>query len=197
MLKEHEPRLHSSTGTATIGRPWRSLLLVLALALAFSMMIMAGEDAQAQKDKRKKARSFSEEDTVQQADFRREQANGAPINRTSDPFTFERTRKIASLNRIDLVLTLRPEENNFDADDLTLALDGINTGIQADETSTDGRNVKLRFNGVPDNADEILDELQEDGELQARLIDNGDNEVTISGNFDTTLEIRGKTRGRN
>lgn len=195
MFKEQEPTLRARTEAITTRWPWRVLLLALALTVAISMMAFAGEGVQA---KKKKSRSFSQQDTAVQADYNRRPANGAPINNIFDPFRFSKTSKMTSLNRVALAQTVRPDPNmNFDANELFLALDGINTGISARVYTTDPNgNVVLLFNGVPANAPRILNALQRDGRLQASLIDVGGNELTSNGRFTTVLVIKGKLQKR-
>jgi hypothetical protein len=79
--------------------------------------------------------------------------------------------------------------------DLTLALDGIDTGIALNgfppadpDTETIG--------GVPLNKEQILAALQADGELEASIIDAdpGDNMLGVPSAFETTLALKGKQK---
>lgn len=120
---------------------------------------------------------------------------GAPINNQSDPFTFSNTPKITSLSQISITLRLRGENNNFNSNDLTLALDGIDTGIRLSGFDTNGQT--LTFTGSPGNAAQILAALKQDGQLQATIVDSDSNRVSIPTNTNTTLVIQGKVQKQN
>ena len=95
---------------------------------------------------------------------------------------------------------------NFD--ELTLALDGIDTGLKLNgawqvitEPGQDDIRPPLTFTGTPLNADAILDALKGDGQLVGTILDSqpGDDFITLGsseGGFGTTtLVINGVATG--
>jgi hypothetical protein len=95
---------------------------------------------------------------------------------------------------------------NFD--ELTLALDGIDTGLKLNgawqvitEPGQDDIRPPLTFTGAPLNADAVLDALKDDGQLVGTILDSqpGDDFITLGssqGGFGTTtLVINGVATG--
>jgi hypothetical protein len=116
------------------------------------------------------------------------------------PYAFSRVGKLRRLERVTITLTVddgETEAGDPDHGQLSLALDGIDTGILLDGFP-DGE-LTLTRGGVPDNAPQILAALRTDGELEASIIDHTlilDNLLTIPSDFDTTLTLRGKQRAK-
>jgi hypothetical protein len=169
---------------AGIRRP--SFLAVIALSLA-AVVAFTG-DALA------KAQTLT--DTVPQSDFADFiTAEGAPLT-GPDPYTFgNEVQACESIDSITVTLTLFDGDTGrgpFDTDrnDLTLGLDGIDTGI-ALNGFPDSETVTNTLTGVPKHMTQILAALKEDGQLVGSVIDRkpDDNFVGIPATFDTTLEI--------
>jgi hypothetical protein len=80
----------------------------------------------------------------------------------------------------------------FDTDrnNLTLGLDGIDTGILLNGFR-DSETVTRTITGIPNNAAQILAAMKADGQLVGTIIDRtpNDNFVEIPATFDTTLQI--------
>jgi hypothetical protein len=169
---------------AGIRRP--SFLAVIALSLA-AVVAFTG-DALA------KAQTLT--DTVPQSDFADFiTAEGAPLT-GPDPYTFgNEVQACESIDSITVTLTLFDGDTGrgpFDTDrnDLTLGLDGIDTGI-ALNGFPDSETVTNTLTGVPKHMAQILAALKEDGQLVGSVIDRkpDSNFVGIPATFDTTLEI--------
>jgi hypothetical protein len=122
-------------------------------------------------------------------------ASGAAF--TALPFDFS-AQNYTGLGAIDaLTLTLRINDGDtshdaFDFGQLTLALDGIDTGILLNgfrNNKTDTRT----FTSAPANADAILAALRLDGRLNPSVLDRSpnDNLVLFPANFKATLSITG------
>jgi hypothetical protein len=81
---------------------------------------------------------------------------------------------------------------DFDFNDLTLYLDGINTGIILNGWPNDASDFRNTVSGTPLNGDAILAALQADGKLIATFsdADPNDNFWDLSGGFDATLKIK-------
>ncbi len=171
-------------------------LLVALLGLALLAPGCDGDDAAVAKKKR--LRPFTRSATVQQSGVTVFPANNAAIN--NFPYAFSRVGKLRRLERVTITLTVddgETEAGDPDHGQLSLALDGIDTGILLDGFP-DGE-LTLTRGGVPDNAPQILAALRTDGELEASIIDHTlilDNLLTIPSDFDTTLTLRGKQRAK-
>jgi hypothetical protein len=119
---------------------------------------------------------------------------GVPLTGPS-PYTFgPQVQDCVSIESITVTLTLFDGDTGsgpFDTErnDLTLGLDGIDTGILLNgfrDSETDTRTIT----GIPNNAAQILAALKADGQLVGTIIDRtpNDNFVGIP-TFDTTLQI--------
>jgi hypothetical protein len=120
---------------------------------------------------------------------------GEQASLTARPYTFpaQDVASCLSIQSISVTLTLDDGDTGageFDEGDLTLGLDGIDTGIELDGFP-DGQEVTLTITGSPNNAAAILVALKADNELDGSILDAdpGDNTVDIPASFDTTLEI--------
>ena len=116
-------------------------------------------------------------------------ANGgatAPINadgtttQAADPFTFTGIGSFTSIDSISITLTIfdgNTGPGEADENALTLALDGIDTGI-ALNGFLGGEEITLTITGTPMNAAAILAALQADGQLNARIFDSTGTIIT-------------------
>lgn len=98
----------------------------------------------------------------------------APINDEGDPFTFGGIGGFSSIESISITLTIfdgNTGPGEADENALTLALDGIDTGI-ALNGFLGGEEITLTITGTPNNAAAIFAALQTDGQLNARILDS-------------------------
>lgn len=178
----------------------KRVLAVLAAAVAVATTGLAGVSiVDPQKADAARLKSFTKTDTARQSnEF--SPANGLHINVTSDPFTYSGVGKIRSLTELTITATLEgggTGPGEIDEDNLTLALDGIDTGIKLNGFRNATRDTQT-ISGVPANARAILAALKANGKLQATIIDHtpDDNNMIWApgGDIDTTLTIKGKRR---
>jgi hypothetical protein len=97
----------------------------------------------------------------------------APINAESDPFTFSGIQGFTSIESISITLTIfdgNTGPGEADENALTLALDGIDTGIRLNGF-LGGDEITLTITGTPINGAAILAALA-DGQLNARIFDS-------------------------
>jgi len=188
MLSEKLAR-HSTGG--------RFFLVVLAVAMALSMAL-AG-DAEAKKKKKKnrpgQVALITKERTVVQSGDTNIPAQNAKINATNAPFDFANPEKFTSIQNISITATIEDGDSapgEFAENDLTLALNGIDTGIKLNGYRSD--QVDTRTNaGAPANADQVLAALKADGELNATIVDHDPPGIlSVPANFQTTLVLKGK-----
>ena len=166
----------------------RRLFLLLAIGLAVSLPAMLHDNAAI-------AATSTRADRVVQSGFSGviPEQNGAPITAGSAPFTFQKVGKIRKIT-----ITLTVEDGNtgtgptdFDRNDLTLALDGIDTGIRLNDfrfSETDRRTIS----GEPINKQQLKAALKADGKLRASILDadpgNNEDPNNIT-NPDTTTTV--------
>jgi len=133
----------------------------------------------------------------------------APINadgttaQPADPFTFIGAGAFTSIDSISITLTIfdgNTGPGEADENNLTLQLDGINTGI-ALNGFLGAQEITLTITGTPLNAAAILAAFQ-DGVLNARIVDStgtavaGQNDLTVPASdvggtpFFATLSIK-------
>jgi hypothetical protein len=170
--------------------------ILIALILVMPLMLLGTESDQSAQAAR--LRRFTKTSTVAHAAQDDVQANGFLITEVGNPFTFQDVDKITKITKIAITLTLAgasTQAGDPDQGNLTLALDGIDTGLLLDglpqaDTGT------LTISGVPVNEAEIRARLLRDGKLSATIIDAtpGDNGMSASSADDTTLVIKGKRR---
>ncbi len=185
--------------SSTSGRFFLMVLTVgLAIAMAFSIAL-AG-DAEAKKKKKKKKQPgqvalIVKERTVVQSGDNNVPAEGAKINAANTPFELDNPEKFASLQNISITATLTDADTGpgeFAENDLSLALDGIDTGIKLNGYRNNQTDTRTN-SGAPANADQILAALKADGKLQASIIDAAPpNSLSVPANFQTTLVLKGK-----
>jgi hypothetical protein len=108
---------------------------------------------------------------------------------------------LSSIDNISVSLTLNDGDTapgDFDFGNLTLALDGIDTGLKLDGFTDDAidpnQPITLTFSGTPNNAAAILAALQADGQLVGTINDAtpGDNIFNAPSSSNTTLDITGQ-----
>jgi hypothetical protein len=142
------------------------------------------------------ARAQTLTDTVPQSGFHDFiPSEGAPLT-GPDPYTFgNEVRDCESIEGITVTLTLFDGDTgrgpfNTERNELTLGLDGIDTGI-ALNGFPGSETVTNTLSGVPKNTSQILAALKADGQLAGTVIDRSpnDNFVGILDTFDTTLKI--------
>jgi hypothetical protein len=119
-----------------------------------------------------------------------------PLTATGWDYYDQPYEALTSLDWLAVTLTLEDGDTlpgNFDRDQLTLALDGIDTGIRLNGFG-DGALTTLTVSGVPANREALLGALQQDGVLVGTIIDHtaGDNFLGIPAAFTTTLALQGE-----
>lgn len=176
------------------------LLLVLGLSVVLTP-IQSDDGVSAAKSKRQ---NFVKTDTVAQSDASNDITQVAAITSEDAPFSFEKVAKMRRLERITFTATIDDGDTgpgDIDENDLTLALDGIDTGIVLNgfrNNETDTQTVS----GAPINQSQILAALKADGVLAAAFVDddvdgvNGNNFLDVPGEFNTTLALKGKQKGK-
>jgi hypothetical protein len=171
--------------------------LLVGLFLLVSLVVLAGDrDQPAQAGK--KLKSFTKTSVVAQADQAGVLAEDFTITSAAAPYTFAKVGKIRKITQIRITLTLTDgttAPGTHDEDDLTLALDGIDTGLRLngfDEVEEDTRTVS----GKPINESQLRAALKADGTLAATIIDAdpGDNLISSSSADVTTLVLKGKQK---
>jgi len=128
---------------------------------------------------------------------------GTPYDYTAQPYN-----QLVSIDSIVVTLTISDGDSGvgeFDFNDLTLGLDGIDTGLKLNSFLNNNIVTQtLTQLPVPLQA-QILAALQADGKLVGTVIDaDADGQVTApdfigfpsaNGNIQTTLDINGQTAG--
>ena len=118
---------------------------------------------------------------------------------STDPYNFQAQQaaldSLVSIERIAVTLTILDGDTalgEFDFGNLTLRLDGIETGIRLNGFRNNQTDT-LRIEAAPTNAADILTALKADGRLTGTIFDaDADNDGRlISRDFATTLEIIG------
>jgi hypothetical protein len=170
--------------------------ILLALILVLPLMLLGAERDQSAQAAR--LRKFTKTSTVAHAAQDDVQANGFLITEVGTPFTFPGVDKVTKIAKIAITVTLAgggTQAGDPEQGALTLALDGIDTGLLLDglpqaDTGT------VTISGIPNNEAEIRARLQRDGKLSATIIDAtpGDNGMSASSADNTTLVIKGKRR---
>jgi Bacterial Ig-like domain len=157
----------------------------LLLALMAAMLLACAGAASAQ--------TQTLTSTVKQSGYDDFNPNPVPINGSPYDYSGQGYASLVSIDQVSITMTLFDGDTgpgDFDRDQLTLGLDGIDTGIKLndflDETTT-----TQTITGVPNNAADILAALQADGQLNATVIDQSpdDNILTFDATIDTTLVI--------
>jgi hypothetical protein len=118
-------------------------------------------------------------------------------------FDFNNQAQLCSIDRIDFTFTMEDGDTgpgDFDFNNLTLALDDINTGIKLNGFKS-GQENSLSFsldrnspNWISDSTmNQLLSKLNEDGQLLASIVDAtpNDNDANLYSIFDTSLTLQG------
>ena len=133
--------------------------------------------------------------TTNQSGFEGFTITAFPLTGSAYNFAGQPYSSLTSIDKLSVTLTLSDTDKalgNFDFNQLTLGLDGINTGIKLNGFG-DGLTQTLTIGGTPSNASAIISALQADGQLVGTIIDqtSNDNFIGISSLFKTTLTITG------
>lgn len=110
-----------------------------------------------------------------------------PLTAPGHPYTFSQSALIASIDTIAVELGGGKDKFPLGEGELTIALDGIDTGIPVMLGGAEGT-----VTGVPQNKDLILAALKQDGQLVGSIIDHTPGDVNVGifePPFATTLEI--------
>lgn len=118
---------------------------------------------------------------------------------TAEPFAFEGVGRLKAITRVALNVTREDLDtgtgpNDIDRGELTLELDGIDTGILLDGFG-DAVNVNGAVAGKPKNAKALLAALKDDGALVATIRDSDPtdpNSAAAPANFFAELVLTGK-----
>lgn len=120
-------------------------------------------------------------------------------------FDFSTQAQLCNLDRIELTFTMQDGDTgigDFDYNNLTLALDDVNTGLKLNGFGSNQEptlTLSLERGGPNWMSDatvqQILDRLNEDGQLFASIVDAtpNDNDANLYSMFDTTLALSGTT----
>lgn len=118
-------------------------------------------------------------------------------------FDYSTQPKLCGLDRLDFTFTMEDGDTapgNFDFNNLSLALDDIDTGIKLNGFAGGQENtltfslVRGTENWLSDQTiEKILDSLNDDGQLFASIVDStpNDNEVNLYSALDTQLSLTG------
>jgi hypothetical protein len=135
---------------------------------------------------------------VPQSGYAGSDAALVPLTAIAQPYDFA-AQGYANLTSIDSISVMLTVNNGMsgvgevDENNLTLALDGIDTGIKLNGF-LGNQLVTLTLSGAPNNGAAILAALQADGQLVGSIIDAapGNNAfVGLTGVLDTALDITG------
>ena len=122
-----------------------------------------------------------------------------PLTGTAYNFAGQNYSSLSSVDNLQVTLTAFDGDTgrgNFDFNDLTLGLDGIDTGILLNGLPNN-QTVTRTFSGVPDNPEALLAALQ-DGQLVGSVFDvdnDGGDNIGFPSNFNTTLLLGGPGGG--
>jgi len=139
--------------------------------------------------------------TVKQSGFSGSSLNPVAINGSPYDYSGQDYASLDSIDQVSITLTifdgdtaLGQEPPFGDRDQLTLGLDGIDTGIKLNDFPNNQTTTQT-ITGVPNNAADILAALKTDGQLNATVIDQspGDNFLVLDATVDTTLVLVGTT----
>jgi hypothetical protein len=148
--------------------------------------------------------NFTKSSSVPQLKDDFQSSNGFMITAPDRPLTFQKVGRIRKITNIRITATLYDAETGLgelNENQLTLALDGIDTGILLNGflgNFPDDVAYTRTISGVPINEAQIRAALKADGKLDATIIDHTpDPPSAISGHDENraTLVLRGKQRG--
>jgi hypothetical protein len=112
-------------------------------------------------------------------------------------FDFSTQPKLCTIDQIDFTFTMEDGDTgvgDFDYNNLSLALDDVNTGIKLNGFKS-GQENTLSFS-IANLSDSVMSQLLNklnDGQLLASIVDAtpNDNDVNLYSIFDTTLSLTG------
>ena len=170
--------------------------IVVALIMLLSMAPLAGSDNGALAGT--KTKRVTKTSIVTQATQERIGAEFFQITDAQTPFTFQKVGKIRKIKKLRITVTLNDGdtgESDIDFNKLSLALDGIDTGLLLNGFRDDQERTRT-ISGKPINEAEIRAALKVDGELRAMIVDAtaGDNSISGSSADQTTLVIKAKEK---
>jgi hypothetical protein len=132
---------------------------------------------------------------VPQSNFLGTTGASNPLTGTPYDFTGQGYNNLTSIDSIAITLTMSDGKTGvgeLDRDNLTLGLDGFDTGIKLNDFMA-GNIVTLTISGPIANASQILAALKADGQLVGSVLDAtpGDSTIGLSARLDTELGITG------
>ena len=172
-------------------------LMLLTVILVLPLALLAGDGHQSARAG-KKGKIVTKTSTVPQDDEDDDPSEDFRISNANEPFSFQNVNKLKKIKKLTITLTLTDGDTGpgeGDEGELTLGLDGIDTGIPLDGFLS-GQEVTRTISGKPDNQAALLAALKDDGTFVA-LIDDasaGDNTITGSSGDQTTLVIKAKKK---
>jgi len=147
----------------------RVIILVIMMGLGLLTAGLPGDDA-AEAAKRR-LRNVTRTASFLQAGDGSVDANGALIS--NEPIAFANVGRIVRLTQISIIVSINDGDTGpgeGDENELTLALDGIDTGIKLNGF-LNNQTTQQTISGVPANARQILAALKADGKLEATIRD--------------------------
>lgn len=191
--------------TRTLRRtPLLGVSVLVAATVLFTVTAGAQERASGDVDEKatftaSATKRFTQTSIKPQSGDTNVQVEVANITAPNDPFSFRRTSKIVSINRVIITATMDDADSgpgSFDENDLVLKLDGIDTGIKLNGFRNNQLDTRTN-SGEPINKRALKNALKQDRKLQAAIIDRdpGDNnDVSLPANLEAKLTIKGKVR---
>jgi hypothetical protein len=184
-------------------RQWLLVALTVGLALAVALSMALAGDAEAKKKNKPKPVDLAS--TVPQSNYNLTLAGTlaaggtAPINNPATPFTYNKNKKFVTITQVKITLSCADCDTgvgDFDRDNLSLGLDGFNTGIKLNDLLNSIVPVTQTISGTPNNAPVIVALLNQDHQLNATVIKTGgvDNSFALPATLNTTLEVIGTAR---
>ena len=132
---------------------------------------------------------------VPQSNFLGTTGASNPLTGAPYDFTGQGYGALTSIDSVSVTLTMSDGKTGvgeLDRDNLTLGLDGFDTGIKLNDFMA-GNIVTLTISGPIANAGQILAALKADGQLVGSVLDAtpGDSAIGLSARLDTELGITG------
>ena len=174
----------------------KPMLLALVLVLPVALLAATSDHGALAG---KNSKNVTKTSTVDQANQTDVEAEDFLITAANTPYTFQKVQKLTKIKELRITLTLGDGDTapgNQAENELTLALDGIDTGILLNGFRDDETDTKT-ISGKPKNKGQLLAALQEDGEWDATIIDidaPDDNGVDGSSADQTTLFMKAKQK---
>ena len=172
--------------------------IALALVMILPMALVAGAgDPGARAGKNTK--NVTRTSIVDQANQTDVEAEDFQITSANTPYSFQKVEKLRKIKNLRITLTLDDGDTgqgDNDENELTLALDGIDTGLLLNGFRTSEEDTRT-VSGKPDNEAQLRAALKDDGEWDATIIDSDPTDTnTIDGSSadQTTLVIKAKQK---